>query len=367
MPKPPAHLLAVADRSPAELTLLLDTADRLKRLGGGGGVGGGSERWARRAGPLAGAMSGLAAVMLFEKPSLRTRVSFEVGIARLGGHPVYYDHSAERLGLRETLKDVARNLERFCSVVVARVFEHAVLVELAAHSGVPVINALSNDHHPCQALADMMTLRERHGKLAGLPVCFIGDGNNVCHSLMEAACALGAKMTVITPPGFEPSPAVVARCEALAGSTRTGGLRLSTDPGDAAGQAAVYTDTWVSMHQSGQGTERVAAFAGYQVNEALMARAARGAIFMHCLPAHRGEEVTDAVIDSAASAVYDQAENRMHAQMAVLLHTLGAAEGRAGTVPAAGATKRATGTAPGKPRPRSKPARTARPSRTPRR
>lgn len=324
----PRHLLAIADRTPAELAALLDAADDLKRRGRGGGG------WAKGGGAFAHAMAGRAAVMLFEKPSLRTRVSFEVGVARLGGHPVYYDHSAERLGLRESLKDVARNLERFCSVVIARVFAHAVVEELAAHSAVPVVNALSNDHHPCQALADVMTLRERLGSLAGLPVCYVGDGNNVCHSLMEAACALGAKMTVVTPAGFEPAAAVVERCRALAAATRKGSLVLTTDIGAVAGAAAVYTDTWVSMHQggpggSGGGGDRIAAFAGYQVNAQLMARAATGAIFMHCLPAHRGEEVTDEVIDSAASVVYDQAENRMHVQMAVLLHTLGSADGKA--------------------------------------
>jgi ornithine carbamoyltransferase len=264
-------------------------------------------------------------MMLFEKPSLRTRVTFEVGPARMGGHAIYYDHSKERIGQRESVRDYAKNLERWVDCIVARVFSHAVLEELARETRVPVINALSDLHHPCQGLADYFTLSERVGGVRGLRgfrLAYIGDGNNVCHSLMQGAALTGANLTVVTPPGYQPSPAVHAECKELASRHDTGGtVRLTTDKGDVRGCRAVYTDAWVSMGQEG-GAARTRAFEPYRVDGALMAAAAPGAWFMHCLPAHRGEEVTDAVIDSAASLVYDQAENRMHAQNALLLHML---------------------------------------------
>ena len=269
---------------------------------------------------FATALKGKSVVMLFEKPSLRTRVSFEVGVVRLGGHALFYDHQAQRIGARESVRDYAKNLERWVHAIVARVYEQGTLTELAAHASVPVVNALSNEHHPCQALADLLTLRERWGKLAGKRVCFIGDGNNVATSLAQAGVLAGMIVTVITPPGYGLPEATEAKIRELA-AAGGGELVISEDPGAVAGQQAVYTDEWASMHHA-DGAKRAKAFAGYQVNAGLMAKAARGALFMHCLPAQRGGEVTDEVIDAPTSVVYDQAENRMHAQNAVLMRLL---------------------------------------------
>lgn len=271
-------------------------------------------------------LDGQSVILLFEKPSLRTRVTFEVGVQKLGGCVVYIDHSAMRLGERESIYDYGKNLERWVQCIVARVFSQNVVEELAAAAKVPVINALSDFHHPCQALADLFTLRENFTTFDNLRLAYIGDGNNVCNSLMQAAATLGVNTTIITPEGFEPPAPIVAEAEALAreaGST----LRITNDPSTVAGASAVYTDTWVSMGQGAGAADEAAkrrkAFQPYQVNPSLMSKAGPKAKFMHCLPAHRGQEVLDAVIDSPNSIVYDQAENRMHVQNAVLVHLLG--------------------------------------------
>ncbi|MCB1282434.1 MAG: ornithine carbamoyltransferase [Salinibacterium sp.] len=262
-----------------------------------------------------------SAVLLFEMPSLRTRVSFEIGIAKLGGHAMYFDHSKNRIGERESVKDYAKNLERMADVVIARVFDHDVLAEMASHSSMPIINALSDHEHPCQALADMLTLHEHFGSFSGLRLAWVGDGNNVCHSLMLLAAKLGIELTVVTPKGFEPQFSVVKQALTAAESTRST-ITLSHNISAIEGHHAVYTDTWVSMGQGHQADIRGGAFTGLQINEKTMAMASRGmdapALFMHCLPAHRGVEVVDAVIDSPQSVVYDQAENRMWAQNALL-------------------------------------------------
>ena len=260
-------------------------------------------------------------VLLFEKPSLRTRMTFEIGMRKLGGAAIYFDHGSTRIGERETIHDYARNLERWTDAIVARTFSHATIEQLAEHASIPVINALSDFSHPCQALADFLTLREQFGELRGRTLVYIGDGNNVCHSLLFAAGMLGVHLRVVTPPGHAPLPEVVtaARTAAeLSGAT----IHVTESLDAVEGADAVYTDTWVSMGQEAEGGLKKSAFEPYQVNAALMARAGADARFMHCLPAHRGEEVTDEVIDSPNSIVFDQAENRMHAQNALLHHLL---------------------------------------------
>jgi ornithine carbamoyltransferase len=281
--------------------------------------------------PFRKSLDGKTVVLLFEKASLRTRLSFETGIGLLGGRSIYMDHSAQRIGEREATKDYGRNLERWLDCVIARVYSQRAVEELAGFCDVPVINALSDRFHPCQGLADLFTLWERPGGLEGVRLAWVGDGNNVCHSLMHAASMLGVDMTVITPRGYEPAPEVVQECLAYA-KQHGGTLSFSHDPAAVEGHHAVYTDVWVSMGQADQANERRAAFADYTVNAPLMALASKGvtgkrfphgSLFMHCLPAQRGVEVTDEVIDSPASIVYDQAENRMHAQNALLIHLLG--------------------------------------------
>ena len=268
----------------------------------------------------ASALAGKAVILLFEKPSLRTRVSFEVGVGKLGGIAMYFDHSEPRIGVRESIKDYAKNLERWVECIVARTHEHSTLEQLAAHADIPVINALSDHEHPCQALADLFTLREHLGDLAGKRLAFVGDGNNVCHSLMLLCAMLGVDFTAITPPGYEPAATVADRAGALAAITGSR-LVISHDLKAVAGHHAVYTDKWVSMGQEERST-KASAFAAYQIDAAVMARASGGidgeALFMHCLPAGRGLEVTSDVIDSPTSVVYHQAENRMHTQNALL-------------------------------------------------
>ncbi len=269
------------------------------------------------------AMQGKAAVMIFEKPSLRTRLSFEVGIAKMGGHAVFYDHARERIGERESVHDYARNLERWVDVIIARTFSHEIIERLAGYSRVPVINALSDGFHPCQALADLFTLKERLGDLAGRRIAFIGAGNNVCHSLILLAATLSMRITVISPESFGPEAEILAQAQAIAASSG-GEISVSSDIARASKHDAVYTDAWTSMGQEHEAQQRRAVFTPYQVNADLMARAGSDALFMHCLPAHRGEEVTDEVIDSSNSIVFDQAENRMHTQNGLLLHLLAA-------------------------------------------
>jgi ornithine carbamoyltransferase len=261
------------------------------------------------------ALAGRSLSLLFEKPSLRTRFTFELAIQQLGGYAVT---SIGMVGDREPLQDVARNLDRWTQGIVARVFSQETIEGLAKWSRVPVINALSDLYHPCQALADVQTLVERLGGLDGRRLAYVGDGNNVAHSLMLSAGRLGMEIAVATPEGYAPNAEVVAAAR-QAGVAVT----LTADPREAvAGADAVYTDVWASMGQEAEAEERKRIFAPYQVNDALMAGAGAGAIFLHCLPAKRGQEVTDSVMESAQSAVFDQAENRLHAQKALLLMLL---------------------------------------------
>ncbi len=276
-----------------------------------------------RPGHYSSALAGRFLAMIFEKPSLRTRVTFEVGMQSLGGSTVFLDHTVSRLGEREAIPDVARSLERWVHGIVARTFEQRALDLLAAHASIPVINALSDRYHPCQALADFFTLEERFGSLRGLKLAYVGDGNNVCHSLLVAAARVGAHVRVATPVGYEPDAGIVAEACRAAKETR-GKIEILHSAAEAvAGAQAVYTDVWASMGQEHEADARAAVFAPYQVNDALMALAAADGVFLHCLPAHRGAEVTDAVIDSPRSIVYDQAENRLHVQKAILLMLLG--------------------------------------------
>src|SRR5580658_9498510 len=266
------------------------------------------------------ALSGQFLSLLFEKPSLRTRITFELAIKQLGGDAVL---STGPIGDREPLKDVARNLDRWTNAIVARVFSQNTIDDLAHWSSVPVINALSDRFHPCQALADVFTLQERFGDVRGLKLAFVGDGNNVAHSLMLASLRLGMNFSLATPVGYEPDAEIVAQAEALA-AVAGGQLVITNNAREAVdGAQAVYTDVWASMGQEHEKEQRLADFAPYQVNAGLFRHAAPEAIFLHCLPAKRGEEVHDDVIESSQSAVFDQAENRLHVQKALLLMLIG--------------------------------------------
>jgi ornithine carbamoyltransferase len=294
----PSHLTTDLDLEPQFLSRVLHLAAQMKRT------------------PLrfSQALAGRYLSLLFEKPSLRTRLTFELAIKQLGGDAVSCDG---RIGQREPVKDVVRNLDRWTDAIVARVHSHSTIEELAKWSSVPVINALSDLFHPCQALADVHTLEERFGKLEGLKLAFLGDGNNVAHSLMLTAGRLGVHVAVATPTDYRPNPNIAAE------AARHGRITLTCDPAEAlAGAHAVYTDVWASMGQESEAETRAAAFAPYQVNEAMFAKARPDAIFMHCLPARRGQEVADAVIESKRSAVFDQAENRLHTQKALLVALL---------------------------------------------
>jgi ornithine carbamoyltransferase len=293
------HLLSDVDLSVEALRQLLDLAGQMKRTPS----------------PFAKALSGRYLSLLFEKPSLRTRLTFELAIKQLGGDAVNY---AGPIGEREPVKDVARNLERWTQGIVARVFAQSTIEELAQWSHVPVINALSDRYHPCQILADMLTLQERFGKLDGLKLAFVGDGNNVAHSLMLTAGRLGVQVAIATPAGYRPDAGIVAQASEMGSITVTQDAAEALDGAD-----AVYTDVWISMGQEAESAERQRAFAPYQVNSELFALAKPEAIFLHCLPAKRGEEVTDQVMESPRSAVFDQAENRLHAQKALLAMMLG--------------------------------------------
>ena len=259
--------------------------------------------------------------LIFEKPSLRTRVTFEVGIQSMGGFVVFLDHTQARLGERESIPDVARNLEQWVQGIVARVYEQRVLEEMAANISIPVVNALSDKFHPCQALADFFTLEEKFGSLKGLKLAYVGDGNNVCHSLLFLAARLGVNIRVATPANYAPDADVIADSKRVAKETRAK-IELFTDPLEAvSGAQAVYTDSWTSMGFEAEEKIRRQVFKNYQVNNKLMAQAAPEAVFMHCLPAHRGAEVTDEVLDAPYSVVLQQSENRMYVQKAIL-HTL---------------------------------------------
>ncbi len=296
------HLLSLHDLTPSEIEYLLTLAQRVK------------------AAPdhHKHALEGKTLAMLFEKPSLRTRVTFEVGMGQLGGQVLYLGPQEVGLGQREAVKDVARNLSRWVDAVVARVFSHQTVLELAEHASIPVINGLSDFEHPCQALGDYLTLLEHKGRLEGTTLAWVGDGNNVAHSLMYGAARLGVRMRIATPAGYEPDRS------ALAEARREGGaIELTHDPAQAvAGADAVYTDVWTSMGQEDEAETREQVFRPYQVNARLMLAAGPQALFMHCSPAHRGQEVTDDVMDAPSSLVCDQAENRLHIQKAILLALL---------------------------------------------
>ena len=293
------HLTQDLDLPQDTLARVLDLAAQVKRT---------PQRFAQ-------ALAGRYISLLFEKPSLRTRVTFELAIKQLGGDSVT---SVGPVGQREPVKDVVRNLDRWTQAIIARVFSQDTVKELAQWSHVPVINALSDLYHPCQALADVQTIKERFGRWDGLKLAYVGDGNNVAHSLMLTAGRLGMHVAVATPKGYEPKPQVVAA------ASRLGKISLTHDPLEAVeGAHAVYTDVWASMGHEGEKEAREKSFPPYRVDEALMSKARPDAIFMHCLPAHRGEETTDAVMESARSVVFDQAENRLHAQKGLLLTLLG--------------------------------------------
>ena len=261
--------------------------------------------------------------MIFEKESLRTRFTFDVGMQDLGGSAVFMDHRHVRLGTRESIRDMAKNLERWVHGIVARTYKHKALEELAANCSIPVINGLSDFVHPCQALADFFTLTERWGDVRGKKVVYVGDGNNTCHSLVHVATRLGAHITVACPEGYEPNARVIH--EAMLVARESGSdVRILNDPEAGAKDAdAIYTDVWASMGQEDETEERAAIFNDFRVDEEMMALAKPGAVFMHCLPAHRGQEVTSGVIDSPASIVFDIAENRLHVQKAILALLLG--------------------------------------------
>jgi len=268
------------------------------------------------------ALAGRFLALILEKPSLRTRVTFEVGMRSLGGTAIFLDQTVSRLGERESIPDVARNLSRWVHGIVARVFEQQELEQLAEFASVPVVNALSDRFHPCQAYADFFTLHEHYGALRGLKVAYVGDGNNVCHSLITVAARVGAEMRIATPAGYEPDASLVDEAQRLARENH-GCLKVFRSPQEAvAGAQAVYTDVWASMGQEEEAAARAKIFASYQVNDSLMKEAVPDALFMHCLPAHRGAEVTDSVMDSPRSIVFDQAENRLHVQKAILLMLL---------------------------------------------
>jgi len=292
----------VADLEPADLRRLLDRAHEIK-----------AGRWAEKA------LKGKHVAMLFQRPSHRTRVSFEVGIARLGGTTTTLTGQDVQLGFRESVGDAARVLDRYVDAVVARLRSHADLLQLARSSVKPVINALTDHSHPCQVLADLMTLEELRGDLAQQHVVYIGDGNNIANSLIEASVLTGLALTVITPPGYDPDASVVERARRINSGKNHVTLTSQINVQHA---TAIYTDVWASMGQEDERAVRQKVFSAYQVNQRLM-DSARDAVFMHCLPAHRGEEVTDEVMDGPRSVVFQQAENRLYAQMALLAGLLG--------------------------------------------
>ena len=293
-------LLRLVDLSQAECLEIFALASEIKG--------------ALRAGNPRALLAGKTLAMIFEKPSLRTRVTFETGMFQLGGHAIYLAPWDIRLGERETVADVARNLARWVDMIVARTFKHEVLAELAHHARVPVINGLSDLHHPCQVLADLFTLVEHQRSLAELHVAFIGDGNNLVHSWMEAATRFPFAFALACPPGYEPSADLLAECRA-AGAR----IEVTTSVLDAVrGADVLYTDVWTSMGQEDEAAERRRRFAGYQINDTVLRHAAKDVLVMHCLPAHRDEEITDAVIEGPRSIIFDQAENRLHLQKALM-------------------------------------------------
>jgi ornithine carbamoyltransferase len=305
-------LLSVADLSRPEVEALFERTAQLKA----------EFRTERRHAQLP--LAGRTLAMLFQKPSLRTRVTFEAGAAQLGGHAIYLTNDVV-LGARESVRDVARNLDRFVDAIVVRTGPHEVAVELAAQASIPVVNGLTLREHPCQALADLVTIQERFGGFQGVVLAFVGDGNNVYHSLALLGATLGIEVRLAHPPGYAPNPRIVERAEALAKASG-GRIIFAGDPAEVvAGASVVYTDAWTSMGQEAEAEERRDAFGGFQVNAGLLAIAGPDAIVMHCLPAHRGEEITSEVMDGPQSVIFDQSENRLHVQKALMVELIGSA------------------------------------------
>jgi ornithine carbamoyltransferase len=269
------------------------------------------------------ALAGKQMAMFFEKPSLRTRLTFEAGMSSMGGNTFFVDQTSGRLDAREKLSDIAHNLERWVDAIVLRTFAHSTIEGMAEHACVPVINALSDLEHPCQALADYFTLQERFGDLKKICLAYVGDGNNVAHSLLLTAASLGSRIRIATPPGYGPDKHIVSDAVELASQTGAGIAILENPQVAVSGADAIYTDAWTSMGHEHQAAKRGTIFPPYQVNKELVAGAAPHAVFMHCMPAHRGLEITDEVMDSIRSVVFDQAENRLHVQKAVLMSLLG--------------------------------------------
>jgi ornithine carbamoyltransferase len=303
-------LLSAADFSAGEILRIFDRAAALK-----------SEFRAHRRHAEA-PLVGRTIAMLFQRPSLRTRVTFEAGMNQLGGQAIYLTEDAV-MGARESVRDVARNLDRFVDAIVARTGPHAVVAELAAQATIPVVNALTLREHPCQALADVFTIRERFGRLGGIVIAFVGDGNNVYHSLALVGAALGMEVRLAHPPGYAPNGEIVARARALADGSG-GRLIFGIEPEEMVrGAEVVYTDAWTSMGQEAEAEERRDAFARYRVDDALLDAAGSAAVAMHCLPAHRGEEITSEVLDGSRNIIWDQSENRLHVQKALLAEVIG--------------------------------------------
>jgi ornithine carbamoyltransferase len=297
-------LLTVNDLAPGEIEKLLDRAVRLKN--------------ALKDGTPHRTLEGKSLGMIFEKSSTRTRVSFEVGMYQLGGQALFLSPNDLQMGRGEPIADTARTLSRYLNGVMIRTFAHSIAEELARYASIPVINGLTDLHHPCQALADLLTIREKRGRLEGLTLAYIGDGNNVAHSLIEACAKTGMRINLACPKGYEPGRSIVAGAAAVAGATGSC-VSITHDPNQAVRDAdVVYTDVWASMGQEKEHAERLKAFAGFQVNAELMRKARPDALAMHCLPAHRGEEISSEVIDGPRAAVFDQAENRLHVQKAVM-------------------------------------------------
>jgi ornithine carbamoyltransferase len=302
------HLLSLKDYSRAEIEEIFDLAAKIKADPRGYGD----------------ALKGRSLAMIFQKPSTRTRVSFEVGMSQLGGVALYLGANDIQLNRGESTADTAKVLSRYVDGIMARVFSHQDLLDLAKHATVPVINGLSDLLHPCQTLADYFTLRERKGTLEGLKIAYVGDGNNVCNELMMGAAKLGISMAVAAPAGYEPNPLIVKSAAREAQKSGAASPVVTRDPHAAAsGADVIYTDVWTSMGQEAQAEQRIAAFQGFTIDANVMKVARRDAVFMHCLPAHRGQEVSADVIDGPRSVVFDQAENRLHVQKAVLMLLLG--------------------------------------------
>jgi ornithine carbamoyltransferase len=304
------HLVTLDDLTAADVQALFELTASLKAT--------------RRAGQVEPILAGKTLALVFEKPSLRTRVTFEAGMTQLGGHAIYLAPADIRLGERETVQDAARNLERWVDGIVARTFSHPMVERLATYARIPVINGLTDLHHPVQILCDLFTLWERRKVLRDFSIVFVGDGNNVCHSWLQGAAKMGLRFTLACPRGYEPNAAILARAwdEAQA----TGAVLTVTHVLAAAleGANVLYTDVWTSMGQEEERTQRLRNFQGFQVNAALLAQAAPDAVVMHCLPAHRGEEISDEAMDGGQSIVFDQAENRLHMQKAILVRLMGA-------------------------------------------